>query len=140
MNKRYPGRPNYTGPKKGYFLLPYHDTLVTRMTNIFERLDTIDRTKSKKQISWRRHCIVYVQPSKLPLKVLAACTVYWRAYIAWTKALINHRASFVAYMTRHKAGLALRKILKTHDKELTVLLTKYVPDHTWNGKEIEFKE
>ncbi|KKM27002.1 hypothetical protein LCGC14_1579090 [marine sediment metagenome] len=117
-NKRYAGRPNYTGPKSGYFLLPFHNTLVAWMPDIFKRLDTIDRTKPTKEIPWRRHCIVYVRPGELPPGIVKP----------QPDAPYEKRWADDYY-----------RALKDHAKPLLQLLDKYVPDHTWNGEELVFK-
>ena len=121
-NKRYPGRPNYTGPKSGFFLLPFHADLVMWRPDILARLVTIDRTKPQNEIAWRRHCIVYVRPKELPTVVVAAFVSVRKARaVSW------------------KAHVAFCEVLIIHNKPLTALLDKFVPDHTWNGKELIFK-
>ncbi len=124
-NKRYPGRPNYTGPKSGFFLLPFHAEILGRMPDIFARLETIDKTKPTNEIVWRRHCMVYVRPSELPPEVV-------KAYVGYIKA--GGTGSGL-----HKALCHWWEVLITHSKQLTALLAKYVPDHTWNGKKLVFK-
>ena len=119
-NIRYPGRPNYTGPKSGLFLLPFHNTLIAWMPDILKRLETIDKTKSSNEIAWRRRCIVYVKPSELPSSVRKAHATREKAYATWEKA----------YATWEKA-------LKANNDHLIALLTKHVPDHTWNNKRKE---
>ncbi len=114
-NKRYAGRPYYTGPKSGYFLLPYHNTLVAWMPDIFERLTTIDCDKPTNEIAWRRHCIVYVKPGELPPEVVEAG------------------------VANDKDWAAHDKRVKDHAKPLLQLLDKHVPDHTWDGEELVFK-
>ncbi len=142
-NKRYPGRPNYTGPKSGFFLLPFHSDLVMWMSDILVRLETIDMTKPTNEIAWRRHCIVYVRPKELPTVVVAALAVYRKFSVAYRKAFATRWKDDIvwkkSYAARWKAYTAFSHVLITHNKPLTGLLTKYVPDHTWNGKELVFK-
>ena len=142
-NKRYPGRPNYTGPKSGFFLLPFHSDLVMWMPDIFDRLNTIYMTKPQNEFAWRRHCMVYGRPKELPTVVVAALAVYRKATVAYRKAFTARRKDSTvwkkSYAAQWKAYAAFSHVLITHYKPLTALLTKYVPDHTWNGKELVFK-
>ncbi len=135
-NKRYPGRPNYTGPKSGFFLLPFHADLVMWMPDIFARLETIDKTKPTNEIAWRRHCMAYVRSNELPLEVTAACVAVEKANAARWRTNAPYGELNAAYS---KARSLWWKVFSIHKKQLTALLTKYVPDHTWNGKELVFK-
>ena len=133
-NKRYPGRPDYIGPKSGYFLLPFHNTLVTWMPDIFKRLTTIDCYKPLNEISWRRHCIVYVRPSELPPEVVKTGAAYKKAKAAHYKEGEGIDEYWEAYK---KAREAHKKALKDHVKTLLQLLDKYVPNHIWDEEKEE---
>ena len=137
-NKRYPGRPNYTGPKSGFFLLPFHADIVTWMPDIFSRLETIDKIKPQNEIAWRRHCMVYVRPSELPPKVATACKAYNKALRkrlgvkgGISAAEYNKRCAACRRALQHWVRVGI-----VYEKLLTALLTKHVPGHTWNGREL----
>ena len=157
LNTRYPGRPHYTGPKSGFFLLIHHGQLVEYSHDIFERLDYIDKMKPESERAWRRHCIVSVKLSELPLEIVVAYAIWDKAYATWDKARATwdkaHATRDKAYTTREKA-CATRdkayatwnkayatwdKALRANNDHLTTLLTKHVPNHTWNGEELVFK-
>ena len=150
LNKRYPGRPNYTGPKSGFFLLPFHSDLVMWMPDILNRLNTIYITKPRNEIARRRHCMVYVRPKELPTAVVATLAAFRKPCAAHLKAYVAYREAYAAQskdnIVWEKASAAYQKayadfseVLITHNKPLTALLTKYVRDHTWNGKKLVFK-
>ena len=60
LNTLFPGRPNYTGPTKGWFGLLHHDTLAETSHNVNERVDYIKRNKRKREISIRLHNLIYL--------------------------------------------------------------------------------
>lgn len=132
MNKRYPGRANYTGPKSGFFLLVHHDLIVGHSHDIYERLEFIDNYKLRNERAWRRHCMVYVRPRELPAEVVEKIAAERKA-----RSVYDH--SICAWPVYRKVYYALRTTADEYAKELEVLLTKYVPDHTWDGEELVFK-
>ncbi len=145
-NTRYPGRPGYTGPRSGYFTLIHHGRIVEYSHDIFERVAYIRTQKALSERACRLHCIVYVRPSELPAEVAKAGADLKKAYTTLERAraeYYNVGVSVLIPWRRADNNLGLvsflyRKILRQHKEAVVALLTKYVPDHTWNGHELVF--
>lgn len=126
-NTRYPGRPDYTGPKEGFFGFIHHDQLLEYSRNIDERLDYIDRFKPGHQRAWRRHCMVYLG-DVLPEKLIKVGSARIKTEDAYNKAEDAYNKAWDAY----------NKARHTYAPEVLAILTKLVPDHTWDEKELVF--
>ena len=92
MNKLYPGKPNYTGPKKGMFTLLHHEgPLLEWSDDVMERISYIKREKAERERAIRLRHIVFF-PKKLWGKKLQ------KAYAGWQKAYAD---KITAYLKRH---------------------------------------
>ncbi len=132
-NILYPGRPNYTGPIKGLFGFIHHDMIAELSHDVRERVAFIERNKPSNEIKHRLHCLVYLSPRKLPTelnKALRDCNKYTKRC---TEAKFLTNKIWGIYV---KAGQHLRSTLKRHQRETLSLITKLVPDHTWNGSKL----
>ena len=92
MNRLYPGKPNYRGPKKGLFTLLHHsDKLVEWSDNVMERVKYIKSNKAAHEIPIRLRHIVFV-PKKMWSEEMKDAYAKWRD--AYAKRLI-------AYLHKH---------------------------------------
>jgi len=144
-NTLFPGLHNYKGKTKGFFTLPHHkEHLIEWSYNIIERIDYINREKSKGEREIRLRHIVYVPASLIPMKFQKARGAYYRARGACDKARAAWDRAWEAYgRAREAYDRAMADYDKARaacDKNKTLLkyLHKNVPDCKWNGKEIVF--
>ena len=78
VNKLYPGKPNYRGPKSGMFTLLHHEgPLVEWSDNVMERVGYIKRYKSENERPIRLRHIVFV-PKKMQPKALQKADADWQ--------------------------------------------------------------
>ena len=59
-NTLFPGRPNYTGPTKGYFGLLHHDQLFEWSDNVLERVAYVKKNKPIAEQAIRLHNMIYI--------------------------------------------------------------------------------
>ena len=117
-NRLYPGKPNYRGPKSGYFTLLHHwGPLVEWSDNVMERVEYIKSNKAAHEIPVRLRHIVFVPQPK-----------------ALQKADADRQK---AYADRQKADADWQK---AYADKLLAYLHKHVKDCKWDGKEIVFKD
>ena len=59
-NKLFPGRPNYTGPTKGWFGLLHHSLLYEESHDVMERVEYVKKHKPKNEVAVRLHNMIYI--------------------------------------------------------------------------------
>ena len=108
-NKLFPGRPNYTGPMKGWFGLLHHSVLCEESHNVMERVEYVKNNKPEREIAIRLHNMIYISPAvcDVPAKCAPLDDDYW----------------------------AKRDAL---DAEILSYIKKHIPDCAWNGEELDF--
>src|ERR1035437_10124714 len=67
-NKLFPGRPDYTGPTKGWFGLLHHDELVEHSWDVTERVRYVRNIKPTKEVGIRLHNMIYLGGCKTVVK------------------------------------------------------------------------
>lgn len=60
LNKLFPGRPGYVGPKRGYFGLLHHDGLYEYSYDVTERVRYVKRNKSPSETPIRLRNMIYL--------------------------------------------------------------------------------
>ena len=151
MNKLYPGKPNYVGPKSGFFTLLHHQgPLIEWSIDVMERVKYIRTYKSAHERPRLWH-IVYVPKKMIPKPVRKAYAKWQKASAEWEKVNTEWQKASAelaewekvntewekAYAELEKASAEWRK---ADDDKLTAYLHKHVKDCKWNGKELVFKE
>jgi len=125
-NKLFPGRPNYTGPTKGYFALLHHDQLFEHSHDVMERVAYVKREKDRNEIPTRLHNMIY-----LPFMTDAL----YADYKAKRDALYaDYEAKRDALDADYKAKRA------PLDADILAFIRTHIPDCAWNGRELVFPE
>ena len=57
-NTLFPGRPNYTGPTKGWFGFLHHEQLCEQSHDVNERIHYVMRKKPKNEVAIRLHNMI----------------------------------------------------------------------------------
>ena len=156
-NTLYPGRPNYTGPTRGFFFLLHHTQLLEYSHDVVERVEYIQDNKPVNEVEVRLWHICLFPLEKLPPeinkahaerekalaewekahaereKALAewgkACTEWEKAYTEWEKAYTEWEKAYTEWEK------ALDEWVKT---DALSVLFELVPEHRWNGRELIF--
>ena len=133
MNNLYPGLPDYTGPKSGYFTLLHHEgPLVEWSDDVMERVVYIQREKIAYERPIRLRHIVHVPKEMIPKKV-------HKAYAKWQKARAEWQKAYAKWQKADAKWQKARADWQKADAEkFTAYLHKHVKDCKWNGKEIVF--
>ena len=162
-NKLFPGKPNYTGPKIGYFTLLHHQGPIVDWSNdVMERVEYINRYKPGYERAIRLSHIVHVPTSMVHDAVQEAyakrqeADAKWRdAHAKWQEADAKCRDAYAkwqeadakwrdAYAKRREADAKWREVdTKWQEAEadkLTAYLKLHVKDCRWNGTELDFRK
>lgn len=140
-NHLYPGKPNYRGPKSGYFTLLHHaGELVECSDNVMERVEYIKTVKAKHEIPVRLRHIVFIPKKMWPKGMQEAYDKWLEAGFKWLGA---DSRLLEAYAKRREAEnrwlKAEARWLKADADKLLAYLHKHVKNCKWNGREIVFK-
>ena len=108
-NKRFPGRPNYTGPTTGWFGLLHHDLLYEESDNVMERVSYVKKYKPDAEVAIRLHNMIWIDP--VECQAMAKLAPLIADYEATRNQLY---ANILAY------------------------IKKYIPDCAWDGTELDF--
>ncbi len=137
-NTRYPGRPDYTGPSSGWCFAIHHGVLIEWTHDIHERLHCIDTQKDEWERAERRRQLAMMREDELPAELVQARTEDVQAGAAYDQARTAYYqagAAFVRARTAYvQAGAAYDQARVNCEPQLVALLSRYVPDHTWDGK------
>ena len=141
-NKLFPGRPNYTGPTRGWFGLLHHSLLFEESHDVMERVKYVKGNKPDKEIAIRLHNMIYISPAvcDVPAKRDALDDDYWAKRDALYADYKAKRAPLDADYWAKRAPLdddywAKRDAL---DAEILSYIKKHIPDCAWNGEELDF--
>src|SRR3990167_6084522 len=153
-NKLYPGKPNYTGPTKGWFTLLHHEgPLLEWSDNVMERIDFIRREKAKSEIPVRlRHIVAFPDSAWTP-SMQKARAKRQKAHAKWYKAEAECQEADAkwdkAHAKRYKAEAECQEAYakwykadadaecqEAYAKTVSVYLHQHVTDCKWNGKEL----
>ena len=163
-NILFPGRPNYTGPTKGWFGLLHHDTLAETSHNVNERVDYIKRNKPKREISIRLHNLIYLggcdaagrlapldagyesKRAALITDYDSKCAALYAGYSSKLAALDADYSSMRAPLDAdYSSKLApldadYKSKRAALDAEILCYIRKHIPDCAWdeNKKELQF--
>ena len=138
LNTRYPGRPDYTGPIQGWYLFIHHDRLCEWSDDITERLTVIDTDKPVYERAMRRHCLVWLEPERVPVTYKQAWQAYRQAGLAYGQAAQD--AKQVRLLLYQQAGQIFYQAHEAEKEVLVALVNELVPDAPWNGTELVFPD
>ena len=142
INKLFPGRPNYVGPKSGPFALLHHSELWEWSHDVTERVDYVQREKPEHEQKIRLHNMIY----------LGGCAVFkgkagadWnKAWVDWNKAGVDWNKAGVdlskARVDWNKAEANWNKVNPNADAKILAYIKKHIPNCAWGGKELIFPE
>ena len=117
-NTLFPGRPNYTGPTKGWFGFLHHEQLCEQSHDVNERIHYVKREKPKNEVAIRLHNMIYLGGCEATAKIDAL----YAAYLAKLDAL------YATYTVKRDAL----------DAEILAYIKSNIPDCAWNGKKLVF--
>ena len=152
-NKSFPGRPNYTGPTKGWFGLLHHELLCEQSHDVMERVAYVRREKPRKEVAIRLHNMIYLDPvlcqaiaKRAPLDAdyKAKCAPLYADYEAKRATLYADyeakRATLYADYEAKRAPLDADYEAKRAplDAEITAYIKSVIPDCAWNGETLVF--
>ena len=141
-NKRFCGRPNYTGPTVGKFYGLHHDVLFEHSHDVMERVRYVRREKPKNEVATRLHNMMYLDPDECP--AVLACIALDADYEAKRDSLYADyeakRDSLYADYKAKRAPLDADYEAKRAplDAEILEYVKRHIPDCAWNGKELVF--
>lgn len=111
-NEMFPGRPDYVGPKSGWFSLLHHASLLVEWSDdVMERIEYIKKHKPPHEQTTRLQHIVYLGERGATYNA--------------------KRAPLDAVYKAMRAPL---------DDEIIDNIRPLIPDFAWNGKELIFVE
>ena len=141
-NKLFPGRPNYTGPTKGWFGLLHHEVLFEKSHDVMERVSFVRAEKPENEIAIRLHNMIYIDP--------ALCDAPSRRDTLYADYEAKHDALYDDYEakrdTLYADYKAKRDTLYADYKaksgvlyaEVLDYIKHHIPDCAWNGRELDF--
>ena len=130
-NKLFPGRPNYTGPTKGWFGLLHHSVLIEESHNVMERVEYVKNHKSKREIAIRLHSMIYIDP--------AVCDVQAKRAPLYADYEAKRDALYADYEAKRDALYADYEAKRDAlYAEILAYIKKHIPDCAWNGEELDF--
>ena len=156
-NTLFPGRPNYTGPTKGWFGFLHHEQLCEQSHDVNKRIHYVKREKPKNEVAIRLHNMIYLGGCEATTKrdALYADAVYATYQMArfgsrYTDYLASHDALYTTYEAKHDAlyaaytvkcdALYAARAVKRDalDAEILAYIKSNIPDCAWNGKKLVF--
>lgn len=138
-NDKFPGRPNYTGPRMGWFGLLHHDELFEYSNNVVERIGYVIREKPKKEIEVRLNNMIYIDFRDISSKLFKAWGTLDKARNEWYKAQGNEAELEKAMAKLEKAREEWDTTLGKWDTEPEILnyIKKYNPECAWDEEKRE---
>ena len=156
-NTLFPGRPNYTGPTKGWFGFLHHEQLCEQSHDVNKRIHYVKREKPKNEVAIRLHNMIYLGGCEATTKLDALYADYkikrvmmdgaymvdrdalYATYTAkdadYTTYEAKHDALYADYTHKHDAYTVKRDAL---DAEILAYIKSNIPDCAWNGKTLVF--
>ena len=128
-NTLFPGRPNYTGPTKGWIGFLHHEQLCEQSHDVNERIHYVKREKPKNEVAIRLHNMIY----------LGGCEATTKLDTRYTDYLASHDALYTTYEAKHDARYAAYTVKRDAlDAEILAYIKSNIPDCAWNGKKLVF--
>ena len=155
-NTLFPGRPNYTGPTKGWFGFLHHEQLCEQSHDVNERIRYVKREKPKNEVAIRLHNMIYLGGCEATTKFDTLYADYMSylggvykierdaVYAAnhdtrYTDYLASHDALYTTYEAKHDALYAAYTVKRDAlDAEILAYIKSNIPDCAWNGKTLVF--
>src|SRR3972149_5606596 len=150
-NTLFPGRPNYTGPAKGWFGFLHHERVCEESHDVNERIDYVKREKPKNEVPIRLHNMIYLgecaaiaKPAPLDADYNAKRAPLDAGYEDKSAALYagynakrapldaGYEAKSAALYAGYKAKRAAL------DAKILAYIKLHIPDCAWNGKTLVF--
>jgi hypothetical protein len=126
-NTIFCGRPNYVGPKKGWFGLLHHDRLYEESHNVMERVDYTKAHKPANEVEIRLHNMIYLGGCAA-VKKRKALTAGYYAKLKLLDADYNAKCKPLADDYYAKCKLLYAEIL--------AYILSHIPDCPWDGETI----
>ena len=131
-NKLFPGRPNYTGPTKGWFGLLHHEELCETSHDVMERVAYVKANKPAHEVAIRLHNMIYL--GKVGADFVAKLNALDADYEAKRAPLdADYEAKRAPLRADYEAKRAPLRA------EVLAYIKKHIPDCAWNGKTLVFK-
>ena len=148
-NTLFPGRPNYTGPTKGWFGFLHHEQLCEQSHDVNERIHYVKREKPKNEVAIRLHNMIYLGGCEATTKFdtlyadymsyLGGCEATTKLDTRYTDYLASHDALYTTYEAKHDALYAAYTVKRDAlDAEILAYIKSNIPDCAWNGKTLVF--
>ena len=117
-NTLFPGRPNYTGPTKGWFGFLHHEQLCEQSHDVNERIHYVKHEKPKNEVAIRLHNMIY----------LGGCEATTKFDTLYAAYLARFGSLYATYRAKRDAL----------DAEILAYIKSNIPDCAWNGKTLVF--
>ena len=117
-NTLFPGRPNYTGPTKGWFGFLHHEQLCEQSHDVNERIHYVKREKPKNEVAIRLHNMIYLGGCE----AMAKCAPLY----------VDYEAKCAPLYADYKARRA------PLDAEILTYIKPLIGGFAWNGNELVF--
>ena len=149
-NTLFPGRPNYTGPTKGWFGFLHHEQLCEQSHDVNERIHYVKREKPKNEVAIRLHNMIYLGGCEATTKRDALYADYKIKRVMMDGAYMVDRdalyatytagdADYTTYEAKHDALYAAYTVKRDAlDAEILAYIKSNIPDCAWNGKKLVF--
>ena len=143
-NTLFPGRPNYTGPAKGWFGFLHHERVCEESHDVNERIDYVKREKPKNEVPIRLHNMIYLGECAAIAKRDALDAGYEADYEVKSAPLY---AGYKAKRDALDAGYKAKRAPLDADynakraamrAEILAYIKLHIPDCAWNGKTLVF--
>src|SRR3972149_1893318 len=150
-NTLFPGRPNYTGPAKGWFGFLHHERVCEESHDVNERIDYVKREKPKNEVPIRLHNMIYLGECAAIAKRAALYAGYkakrapleadYKAKRAPLDADYEVKsaplyADYKAKRAALDAGYEAKRAAMR--AEILAYIKLHIPDCAWNGKTLVF--
>ena len=161
-NTLFPGRPNYTGPTKGWFGFLHHERLCEQSHDVNERIHYVKREKPKNEVAIRLHNMIYLGGCEATTKFDTLYADYKIKRVMMDGAYMVDRDALYATYTAKDADYTTYKMAKLDalyatyrakrdalyatyrakrdalDAEILAYIKSNIPDCAWNGKKLVF--
>ena len=139
-NTLFPGRPNYTGPTKGWFGFLHHEQLCEQSHDVNKRIRYVKREKPKNEVAIRLHNMIYLGGCEATTKFDTLYADYKMAKLAlYATYRAKRDALYTTYEAKHDALYAAYTVKRDAlDAEILAYIKSNIPDCAWNGKTLVF--
>ena len=167
-NTLFPGRPNYTGPTKGWFGFLHHERLCEQSHDVNERIHYVKREKPKNEVAIRLHNMIYLGGCEATTKRGALYATYRAKLVMMDGAYMVDRDALYATYTAKDADYKIKRVMMdcaytakdalyttyeakhdalyadykikhdALDAEILAYIKSNIPDCAWNGKTLVF--